>query len=102
MTNTETPILPVTPAQLVLRVQSLALALSRPWPGGPGLKAKLQRIDAPAAAWSRLAHVLHAEWLKGREHPGVDVQDTFNKPVWGEDVSAQTLHASRLISATKS
>lgn len=77
MTNTETPILPVTPAQLVLRVQSLALALSRPWPGGPGLKAKLQRIDAPAAAWSRLAHVLHAEWLKGREHPGDDVQDTF-------------------------
>jgi hypothetical protein len=62
---------------MVLRVQSLALALSRPWPGGPALKAKLQRADAPAAAWSRLAHVLHAEWLKGREHPGDEAQDTF-------------------------
>ena len=46
-------------------------------PGGEALAAKLEKGAAPAAAWGRMAHAIHADWLKGHEQPPPEHQALF-------------------------
>jgi capsular polysaccharide biosynthesis protein len=66
-----------SPQALLERLQALASAQARPLPGGQALHLKLSRGGAPAAAWLRLAHAVHADWLKGQEQAAADMQSLF-------------------------
>ncbi len=67
-----------SPEALLERLQALAEAApARPWPGGEALHARLARGQAAPAAWLRLAHAVHTEWLKGRDAVAPAVQAAF-------------------------
>ncbi|HEX5687183.1 MAG TPA: glycosyltransferase 61 family protein [Ideonella sp.] len=68
---------PPTPEALLARLRALAQAPGRSWPGGDALASKLAKPAAPAAAWSRLAHAIHTDWLKGQEQPEPELQELF-------------------------
>jgi hypothetical protein len=62
------PLTPPSPAALLERLQALAgTAPARPLPGGEALRARLASGAAAPAAWLRLAHAVHADWLKGQD-----------------------------------
>lgn len=66
-----------SPEALLERLQAFCASQGRPSPGGDALLAKLAKGAAPGAAWLRLAHALHADWLKGREPDGPEPQALF-------------------------
>ncbi|WP_374568468.1 DUF563 domain-containing protein [Ideonella sp.] len=87
---------PPPPEALLARLQALAQAPGRSLPGGEALAAKLAKPAAPAAAWSRLAHAIHTDWLKGQEQPDGALQDLFIDSValaWQGLAEPERLHS---------
>ena len=65
-------------------------------PGGDALAAKLAKGAAPAAAWGRMAHAIHADWLKGQDQPPPELQAVFVDCVahaWQGLDEAERLHS---------
>jgi hypothetical protein len=67
----------LTPAELLSRLRALVDTHALPVPGGEALHHKLTRSDAAPGAWSRLAHAVHADWIKGRTDPPGAALDAF-------------------------
>lgn len=73
--SAETP--PAKPETLLGQLRETASRLGWPLPGGDPLWTKLDRGTPPGAALGRLAHALHAEWLKRQDPVPTDVHELF-------------------------
>lgn len=76
MTTLE-PIPIATTKALFTRLRALAEVAGRKWPVGEGLTAKLARPNAPPAAWLKLAHGIHADWLKHQPEVEPELLEAF-------------------------
>jgi hypothetical protein len=77
--STTSLLVPPSPDALLARLRSLAAARQNDGvvPGGEALATKLEKGSAPAAAWGRMAHAIHADWLKGQDQPPPEHQAVF-------------------------
>lgn len=85
-----------SPEALLERLQAFAASQASEPPGGHALLAKLAKGAAPGAAWMRLAHALHADWLKGQERADPGPQALFIDCValaWRGLGEAERLHS---------
>jgi hypothetical protein len=91
-------LVPPPPDTLLERLRALAAVRDQDGalPGGGALAAKLGKGAAPAAAWGRMAHAVHADWLKGQDQPPAEVQAVFIDCVahaWQGLDEAERLHS---------
>jgi capsular polysaccharide biosynthesis protein len=71
------PIPIATTKVLFTRLRALGEAPGRSWPVGEGLTAKLAKPNAPPAAWLKLAHGIHADWLKHQPEVEPELLEAF-------------------------
>ncbi|MFZ5549228.1 MAG: glycosyltransferase 61 family protein [Pseudomonadota bacterium] len=76
MTTLE-PISIATTKALFTRLRALGEVPGRKWPVGEGLTAKLAKPNAPPAAWLKLAHGIHADWLKHQPEVEPELLEAF-------------------------
>jgi hypothetical protein len=90
------PIPIATTKALFKRLRDLAEKTGRVWPVGVGLTAKLGKPNAPPAAWLKLAHGIHADWLKHQPDVEPELLECFIECValaWEDQDDTGRMHS---------